>query len=79
MSTILRPPKAPLKPIAMYKLNMYANTPFPIDTVGVAKCGWANDGKDGFALRICKVSWVLAGREGIHLDARMSRNNRVKA
>ncbi|KAI0303703.1 C3HC zinc finger-like-domain-containing protein [Multifurca ochricompacta] len=55
--------------LATYKLNTYANKPTAIDAVAAAKCGWVNDGKDRLVCGICKVSWVLAGREGMNRDA----------
>lgn len=58
-----------LERLATYKLNTYANKPPAIDAVAAAKCGWVNDGKDRLVCGICKVSWVLAGREGMNRDA----------
>ncbi|KAH9987303.1 C3HC zinc finger-like-domain-containing protein [Russula compacta] len=58
-----------LERLATYKLNTYANKPPAIDAFAAAKCGWVNDGKDRLVCGICRVSWVLAGREGMNRDA----------
>ncbi|KAN0132929.1 hypothetical protein V8E53_009294 [Lactarius tabidus] len=57
-----------LERLATYKLDTYANKPSTIDAVAAAKCGWVNDGKDRLVCGICKVTWVLAGREGMNWD-----------
>lgn len=62
-----------LERLATYKLNTYANKPPAIDALAAAKCGWVNDGKDRLVCGVCRVSWVLAGREGMNRDAGMSR------
>jgi C3HC zinc finger-like len=64
-----------LERLATYKLNTYANKPPAIDAFAAAKCGWVNDGKDRLVCGVCRVSWVLAGREGMNRDAGMSRSN----
>jgi hypothetical protein len=61
-----------LERLATYKLNTYANKPPAIDALSAAKCGWVNDGKDRLVCGVCRVSWVLAGREGMKRDAGMS-------
>jgi hypothetical protein len=61
-----------LERLATYKLNTYANKPSTIDALAAAKCGWVNDGKDRLVCGVCRVSWVLAGREGMNRDAGMS-------
>ncbi|KAI0280840.1 C3HC zinc finger-like-domain-containing protein [Russula aff. rugulosa BPL654] len=58
-----------LERLATYKLNTYANKPPVIDALAAAKCGWVNDGKDRLVCGVCRVSWVLAGREGMNRDA----------
>jgi hypothetical protein len=64
-----------LERLATYKLDTYANKPSTIDAVAAAKCGWVNDGKDRLVCGICKVTWVLAGREGMNWDTGMPRSN----
>lgn len=58
-----------LERLATYKLNTYANKPPVIDALAAAKCGWVNDGKDRLVCGVCRVSWVLAGREGMNRNA----------
>ncbi|KAF8501590.1 zf-C3HC-domain-containing protein [Russula emetica] len=58
-----------LERLTTYKLNTYANKPPAIDALAAAKCGWVNDGKDRLVCGVCRVSWMLAGREGMNRDA----------
>ncbi|KAF7327891.1 hypothetical protein MKEN_00369000 [Mycena kentingensis (nom. inval.)] len=48
-----------------FKLSTYSGKPAAIDSVAAAKCGWTNDGKDRLVCGMCKVSWVVAGKDGM--------------
>jgi hypothetical protein len=63
-----------LSRLSTFKLSTYSNKPAPIDAVAAAKCGWVNEGKDRLVCTICSVSWVLAGREGMSMDAGKKRS-----
>lgn len=66
-----RPSSIPsfLSRLATFKLTTYANKPPSIDAVSASKSGWINDGKDRLVCGICKVSWVVVGRDGMTKDA----------
>lgn len=59
-----------LKRLATYHHATYPSKPQPIDAVAASKAGWINDGgKDRLYCPICRVGWVLAGREGMSREA----------
>lgn len=57
--------------LATFKLSTYSMKPSAIDAVAASKAGWVNEGKERLACGICKVTWVLASRDGMTRDAGM--------
>ncbi|KAJ7052595.1 C3HC zinc finger-like-domain-containing protein [Mycena amicta] len=55
--------------LATFKLATYSLKPSQIDSVAAAKCGWVNEGKDRLVCGLCRVSWVVAGRDGMSKEA----------
>ncbi|KAF8591049.1 zf-C3HC-domain-containing protein [Ramaria rubella] len=59
-----------LQRLSTFNLSTYPSKPPQIDAVAASKNGWINEGgKDRLFCAICKVGWVIAGRDGLNREA----------
>ncbi|KAF8525764.1 C3HC zinc finger-like-domain-containing protein [Hysterangium stoloniferum] len=59
-----------LQRLSTFNLSTYPSKPQHIDAVAASKAGWIHEGgKDRLYCAICRVGWVLAGREGLSKEA----------
>lgn len=64
-----------LQRLSTFSFSAYPSKPSQIDAVAASKAGWINEGgKDRLYCAICRVGWVVAGRDGLSKDAGMNRS-----
>ena len=76
MTSSTRPEYSPgstdafLQRLSTFSFSTYTSKPPQIDAVAASKAGWVNEGgKDRLYCAICRVGWIVAGRDGLNKDA----------